>query len=95
MSSPERERRKGVRAALVPMVVPFYFHLVFLGMHDKEQQGKEVDGETYIHRLVSLWCARNVPCCRESQARRRDGGTTSHITPTHVDVGRPRFSLGP
>jgi len=43
--------------------------------HDKEQQGKEVDGETYIHRLVSLWCARNAPGCRGSRAGRRDGGT--------------------
>lgn len=33
--------------------------------NDKEQRGKEVDGETYIHRLASPWCARNAPAAED------------------------------
>jgi hypothetical protein len=33
--------------------------------NDKEQRGKEVDGETYIHRLAPPWCARNAPAAED------------------------------
>jgi hypothetical protein len=63
--------------------------------HDKEQQGKEVGGETYIHGLYRYGAPEMPPDAETRWPADVMTGHARHITSTDVDLGRPGFSIGP